>query len=384
MVGSYIYIYKWEREVQRADNKTQARALCGRLKADLREEKYFPEKFNKPKALTLRMAITRHLDGSTNRNLVAEKIYGRYWTSIWDTRLIPNITTEDCRSHQAKLQAQGKWKPATINRHFAFLRHVLMIALQDGKLTRNPVSGVKFFPEANRVRFFSDDELRHLHGLIDPSNWKVVAFALETGLRRSEQFQLRWEHISFESRTLTIPLPKGGRTRHVPLSQDALVILRSLDSFLSSPWVFPGLKSTLQPMDSRAFLRRAFEPALKKAGMQDASWHTLRHTTASRLVMAGVPLPTVKEVLGHRDIQTTLRYAHLAPSHIQAAMEKGSLVNLGLGTGSKTGSDVKESEEEKTQVVDFIGAPDRNRTCNPWIRSPILYPIELRAHAVLI
>ncbi|MDX2347977.1 MAG: tyrosine-type recombinase/integrase, partial [Nitrospirota bacterium] len=96
----------------------------------------------------------------------------------------------------------------------------------------------------------------------------------------------------------------------------------------------------------------------KKASIQDASWHTLRHTTASRLVMAGVPLPTVKEVLGHRDIQTTLRYAHLAPSHIQAAMEKGSLANLGLGTGSTTWSDVTSSEEKKTQVVDLIGAPD--------------------------
>ena len=370
---------KW----QRADNKTQARALCGRLKADLREEKYFPEKFQKPQAVTLRTAIGRHLDGSTNRNLFAEKIYGRYWTSLWGKRLITDITTEDCRHIQAQLKAKGQWKLATINRYFAFLRHVLMLALKDGQLQRNPVSSLKFFPEAHRVRFFTDDELRHLHGLIDSENWKVVVFSLETGLRRSEQFQLRWEYISFESRTLTIPLPKGGRTRHIPLSQEALRILRSLSSFLQSPWVFPGIKSHLYPMDSRAFLRRAFEPALKKAGIQNASWHTLRHTTASRLVMAGVPLPTVKEVLGHRSIQTTLRYAHLAPSHIQAAMEKGSLANLKLGTGSKTGSDSKGSEAEKTQVVDLIGAPDRNRTCNPWIRSPILYPIELRAHCVL-
>ena len=166
----------------------------------------------------------------------------------------------------------------------------------------------------------------------------------------------------------------------MPLSQDALVILRSFGSFLSSPWVFPGLKTTLRPMDSRAFIRRAFESALKKRGIQDSSWHTLRPTTASRLVMAGVPLHNVKEVLGHRHIQTTLRYAHLAPSHIQAAMEKGSLGNLGIGTGSGS----KGSEEEKTQAVDLIGAPDRNRTCNPWIRSPILYPIELRAHALFI
>jgi hypothetical protein len=137
-------------------------------------------------------------------------------------------------------------------------------------------------------------------------------------------------------------------------------------------------------MDSRAFLRRVFEPALKKAGIQDASWNVLRHTTASRLVMAGVPLPTVKEVLGHRNIQTTMRYAHLAPSHIQAAMEKGSLSNIGLGTGSKTGSGSKDSEEEKTQEVDSIGAPDWNRTSNLLIRSQVLYPIELRAHALFI
>ena len=68
--------------------------------------------------------------------------------------------------------------------------------------------------------------------------------------------------------------------------------------------------------------------------------------------MSGVPLPTAREVLGHRVIQTTLRYVHLAPSHIQVAMEKGSLANLGLGTESTTGSGFKSSEEEKTQVVD--------------------------------
>ena len=341
----------------RAENKTQAKALYGRLKADLREEKYFPEKFQKAKALTLRTAIARHLEGSTNRNLLGEKTYGRFWTLLWGKRLITDITTEDCRSIQAKLNAQGKWKPPTINRYMGFLRHVLMMAVTAGKLTRNPVSGVKFFPEANRVRFFSDDELLHLHDLIDPDSWKVVAFALETGLRRNEQFQLRWEHISFESRTLRIPLPKGGRTRYVPLSHEALTILRSLESFLNSPWVFPGLKTTLRPMDSRAFIRRVFEPALKKAGVQDASWHILRHTTASRLVMAGVPLPTVKEVLGHRNIQTTLRYAHLAPSHIQAAMEKGSIAKLGIGTGSKTGSDRSKGNEDHSQVVDLLARP---------------------------
>ncbi len=128
-------------------------------------------------------------------------------------------------------------------------------------------------------------------------------------------------------------------------------------------------------MDSRAFIRRTFEPSLRKAGIQDASWHTLRHTTASRLVMAGVPLATVKEILGHRSIQTTLRYAHLAPSHIQAAMDKGSLSNIGIGTGSKTGSGSDERQEKETQVIDFIGGSYRDRTCGPLIKSQLFLPL---------
>ena len=330
----------------RADNKTQARALYGRLKAEIREETYFPEKFKKSKDITLRMAITRHLAGSTNRSLDAEKIFGKFWISTWGNRLITEITAEDCRHAQVQLKAKGDWQPATINRYFAFLRHVLMLAMKDGQIPHNPVSSVKFFPEVNRVRFFTDDELKSLHGLIDSEDWKIVAFAIETGLRRSEQFWLKWEYICFESQTLTIPMSKSGKTRHVPLSGEALHILRSMDT-LTSPYVFAGTRKPLQPMDSRAFLRRVYEPAMRKAGIMGASWHTLRHTTASRLTMASVPLPTVKDILGHKDIQTTLKYSHLAPNHIQTAIEKGSLGHLFSGTGSKTGSGGK-AEEVKT------------------------------------
>jgi site-specific recombinase XerC len=214
-----------------------------------------------------------------------------------------------------------------------------------------------------------------------------VAFAIETGLRRSEQFGLRWEHISFESQTLTIPMSKSGKTRHVPLSSEALRIIRTMDT-LDSPYVFAGIRKPLQPMDSRAFLRRAYEPAMLKAKIRNASWHTLRHTTASRLVMAGVPLVTVKDILGHRDIQTTMKYAHLSPDHIKAAIEKGSLAHLEMkteaGTVTKTVTSEKAGSAKTSQVVDSIGAPDWNRTSNLLIRSQVLYPIELRAHALFI
>ncbi len=342
-----------------ADNKTQAKALYGRLKAEIREKRYFPEQFEEKKDITLGAWIDRYLEGSTNRNKKNECIHGRFWKSRLGTRTLRQISIENCRHMQAKLYSEGQWSPATINRYMAFLRRVLMVAMKEGNLEVNPVSSVKFFPEENRTRFLTDQELLNLHHHLDPDDWKVVAFALETGLRRAEQFNLRWSHISFEATMLTIPLSKSGRTRHVPLTVEALTILRSMNSLLHSPFVFSGLKNPLHPMDSRAFLRRAFEPALKKAGIQEASWHTLRHTTASRLAMNGVPIRTIQEILGHRDINTTLRYAHLSPGHIKESIERGSLGNLGIGTGSKTGSNLLEVKSDHSQVLDLLARPER-------------------------
>lgn len=349
-----IYVNGRERW-HRADTKTQAKALYGRLKADIREGTYFPEKFAPTKDITLRVWIDRYLDGSSNRGIENEQRYGRRWKLLLGKRLLQQITTEDLRRIQAKMRAKvrksarGKrkadpprrqWSDATINRHFAFLRHVLMLAVKDGKLVRNSVSGVSFLPEERRTRFLADSELTNLEKIMAPAHWKVVAFAVETGLRREEQFRLRWDQVDMETGIVTIPLPKGGKTRHVPLSDGAQAILRSLDSFLRSPWVFPSPAAPLNPWNAQSFINHIYAPALRKAGIQGACWHTLRHTAASRRVMAGVDLVAVKEILGHRDIETTLRYSHLTPGHLREAVNRGSL----LGTGTKTGTKMKQNE----------------------------------------
>jgi integrase len=325
----------------KCDTKSQARALYGRLKADVREGKYFPEKFAPSKEITLRAWISRYLEGTTNRGIENERRYGRRWSLLLGKRLIPQLTTDELRRTQAKMRAKmtplktrpgqtpesrRQWSDATINRHFAFLRHVLMLAVKDGKLARNPVSGVSFFPEERRTRYLNDAELTNLEKIINPLHWKLVAFAIETGLRREEQFRLRWDQVAMETGILTIPLPKGGKTRHIPLSDGAQAILRSLDSFLRSPWVFPSPTDSLKPWNPQSFINHIYSPALRKAGIQGACWHTLRHTAASRRVMAGVDLVAVKEILGHRDIETTLRYSHLSPGHLKDAVNKGSLI----------------------------------------------------------
>ena len=361
----------------RCDTKSQAKALHGRLRAEIREKKFFPEQFESKKDLTVRAWIRRYLDGCSNRGVGNEERYGRRWSLLLGGRLLREVTTEELRRIQTNMRArrvrlemlrkQGKkpkgkgWKDATINRHFSFLRHVLMLAMKEGWISRNPVSGIRFFPEVNRTRFLNEDELTRLKNVMASEDWHLVAFAIETGLRQGEQFSLRWDCVDLENGVLTLPMPKGGKTRHVPLSEGAKVILRSLDSFLSSPFVFPGLRGKDRPLDARAFERRAYEPALRKAGIQGVCWYTLRHTAASRRIMAGVDLVTVKEIMGHRDIETTLRYAHLAPEHLKDGVNRGSLFQSSVKneTGTLTAAITKEEGETEASVqpIDFVARP---------------------------
>ena len=98
-------------------------------------------------------------------------------------------------------------------------------------------------------------------------------------------------------------------------------ILRALSSRLKSPYVFPSTTGET-PIDARNFMNRTFNPALKRAKIQGLTWHSLRHTFASRLVMAGVDLPTVQALMGHKTIEMTLRYSHLSPGHQLDAVQR--------------------------------------------------------------
>jgi len=363
--GWWVRLYVNGRERWfRCDTKSQAKALYGRLKADIREGKFFPEKFASNKDITLRAWINRCIDGSTNRGILNERRYGRRWSLLLGSRLITQISVDDLRRIQAKMRSklkidkhtQSQWTDSTINRHFGYLRRVFNLAIKDGRLGRNPVSGIKFLPEASTTRFLSNDELTRLRGVMSPDHWQLVAFAIETGLRREEQFLLKWNQVDLENGVLTLPLAKGGRTRHVPLSEGAKTILRALPSILMSGWVFPSLTTKGLPLDSRNFMRRVYEPALRRAGIEGVCWHTLRHTAASRRIMAGVDLVSVKMFLGHRNIETTMRYSHLSPDHLRQAVNKGSLCVVAPPTPS-----VPKPDGDMSKIASGSLNRDQNR-----------------------
>src|SRR4029453_6546287 len=178
--------------------------------------------------------------------------------------------------------------PATVNRDLQFLKHVFYVAMKDGLCEVNPVGKVKLFRENNqRVRFLTEDEERALRDAIGEAEWPMVAVAIHTGLRQAEQFKLRWEHVDFLTGIITVPRSKHGETRRVPMNDTVRDILGSRPSRLKVAYVFPSATGET-PLDARNYMNRVFNKALKRARVENFTWHCLRHTFASRLVMKGV------------------------------------------------------------------------------------------------
>jgi integrase len=148
----------------------------------------------------------------------------------------------------------------------------------------------------------------------------MILLSINTGLRQGETFSLRWKNVNFERAMLTIEgaYAKSGKTRHIPLNTEAVYVLKSWHQQTGGAnLVFPNKEGV--EFDT---VKKSWAGVLKAANIENFRWHDLRHHFASKLVMAGVDLNTVRELLGHSDMAMTLRYAHLAPEHKANAVEK--------------------------------------------------------------
>jgi integrase len=141
----------------------------------------------------------------------------------------------------------------------------------------------------------------------------MVLLTVNTGLRRGEVLQLKWSDVDLLQRKVIIrgDNAKSGKTRYVPLNDEAMTTLqRWRPSAEVTGWVFPGHDG-----GRMMSIKTSWKGVLISAAITDFRWHDLRHHFASRLVMKGVDLNTVRELLGHADLSMTLRYAHLSPEH---------------------------------------------------------------------
>lgn len=258
--------------------------------------------------------------------------YARFWGQRFADLPLGEIRPSHVREAQQHLLTTPSLRgrnvmknrtPATANRYVAFLKKAFFFAMEDGLVDRNPCSFKgALLPENNlRCRFLTPEQEIALRNAMPEARWHYVLLAIETGMRQSEQMGLRWENVDFANRVLTVPRSKHGEKRHVPLSDTALELLRDMPSRLKGPLVYPSPVKRDRPMTFSP-IRPAFERAVERSGLADFHWHDLRHTFASRAVMAGVDLMTVAEWMGHRSLAMMRRYAHLAPDHHREAMEK--------------------------------------------------------------
>jgi integrase len=149
----------------------------------------------------------------------------------------------------------------------------------------------------------------------------IVLLAINTGMRRGEIFTLTWQCVDTQKRQITVlgEHTKSGKTRHIPMNNEAVGVIERwrAQSENTNGIVFPNPKTGERLVD----IKKRWKTILEMAGINDFRFHDLRHTFASKLVMKGVPLNTVRELLGHASLDMTLRYAHLDTTHKANAVD---------------------------------------------------------------
>lgn len=230
----------------------------------------------------------------------------------FETHIFQEITTWQIEKYKAKRKEEVK--PATVNRELALLKHMFSKAIEWGKCKENPGKKVKPLKgEVKRLRFLMPEEIRTLLSNCPEHIKPIVTIALHTGMRRSELLNLKWDQINFDQGFISILDTKNHERRDIPMNETVKEILRGIDR--RGDYVFCNGSGKVF-----ATIRKSFETALKKSGIENFRFHDLRHTFASNLVMEGVDIMTVKELMGHKTLEMTLRYAHLAPNHKSKAV----------------------------------------------------------------
>lgn len=343
---------------EKAGTRGMALALYRKRKTEALEGRKFPERLR---------ARAASFDDLARDALVHSKAHNRSYKDdalrlaqlqAWfGSQSASSIMPQQIEARLTREAEARGWRPATANRYRNTMSLAYRLGVANGKVTSNPVRMVRSRRENNtRIRYldqFAPDEERRLRSAIQerfPDHLPEFDLALNTGMRLSEQYGLTWDRLNSAHRMLTVPPSKYGEARTIPLNDAALAAIEALRARAGD-----GLWVMVNPRGERMLSpRKWFESAVQAARLREFTWHCLRHTFASRLVMMGVDLRTVQELMGHKDIRMTCRYAHLSPGHKLEAV--ALLAQWGQktanGTGTKTGT---EEISRKSAALDNAG-----------------------------
>ncbi len=328
--GTYYVAYKqpngrWVRESAGTDKKTLAKALLGKreqemlkaevvglpVQSDLTLEGFKQEYLEHARACKKPASVRR--DEGVLKLLLP--VFGRM--------KLREITAGAVQRYidRRRLQTGRTGKPiraSTVCSEVFTLSAIFREAVRRELVQFNPVSRVKKPKEDNTiVRYLTPDEEERLFAALAPHLKPIVIGALNTGMRKGELLNLAKTDLDFDQRLITVRNTKGNRKRYIPMNDTLIEMLKSLPSSPEEIHVFVNK----QTGDVYGDIKTSWKTTMRKAKIENFRFHDLRHTFASRLAQAGVPIVVIKELLGHKDITTTMRYAHLAPTDLYKAVD---------------------------------------------------------------
>ena len=355
--GKIWYVrYKRNGQVIRESTNQESRKLAESILRKRQTEVAEGRHLEKAEAITMTVAeLCRwHWEqhGRHKKSNGVKGVVQRLETFFGET-LVTAVTPERVEQFRHHRLYHGKVSDRTVNRDLQELKAMFNRVIRYKRwhgVVDNPAAYLSLAKERNeRARFLDKDEIQRLVEVAAPHLRPIIIMALHTGMRRGEIFGLRWESVDFERGVIRIEESKNGEGRYVPISGELRAILKDLPSRRAGGLVFPspatGSDGEERPLRD---IKTAFRRAVCAAGIVDFRFHDLRHTFASHLVMNGADLNTVRELLGHKSLKMTLRYAHLSSAHKDRAI---GLIDRALGAGK-----ARRRSRQVTHLVTHSGS----------------------------
>jgi integrase len=247
----------------------------------------------------------------------------KHWLGILGDKSIIDINRSDVEAGLRSLP-EGL-SNTTINKYKKLVSVVFNYGIRELGLLDNPTRYIRSLPEKKgRTRYLSDNERERLFEACRDSKWDklylLVLMAITTGARRGELLSLRWNNLDIDKQTAYVMTSKNGEPKVLPLTQSVIKELQKF-SLIDNSLIFA---SEIKP-DKPYFFYKTWKRAVEESELINFRFHDLRHTTASYLAQNGATLLEIADVLGHKQIEVTKRYAHLCIEH------KSSLINRVMG-----------------------------------------------------
>ena len=242
-----------------------------------------------------------------------------HWLKLIGLKQVIDITKDDIKFGLRELPKN--LSNSTINKYKKAISVVLNFAIREYDLPDNPTRHIRSLPEKKgRTRYLSDNERKRLFKACRASKWNklylLVLMAITTGARRGELLSLRWNNIDIDKQTAYVITSKNGEPKVLPLTNS---VIEELNNFRLNDGSLIFC-SEIKPDNPYLFYKQ-WNRVRDEAELVDFRFHDLRHTTASYLAQNGATLLEIADVLGHKQIEVTMRYSHLCIGH------KTSLIN---------------------------------------------------------